>query len=297
MNNNNAPVVIFAYIRPSKLENLIVSLMRNNEFYDTKFIFYVDKYKDDSDKLKNQNVVDVIKKYSKNCNFEIHIADQNLGLKSNILKGINDSLNKYKKCIFLEDDLVVGEHFLSYMNDALEIYKDNKKVKHISGYNFPLRFASVRSSYFTQYMYCWGWATWYDRWEENTNMNINKISNLSKKTRRLFNIYGFEKDFESQLIRNQNKTLNTWAIFWFQHIFLSKGLCVNPYKSLVQNTGEDSEGVHGIDFKLYNSKINNNKVYKFPTKLKFNTLNKLRIILFYITKRFKKNLKKITFNY
>ena len=63
MNNNNAPVVIFAYIRPSKLENLIVSLMRNNEFYDTKFIFYVDKYKDDSDKLKNQNVVDVIKKY------------------------------------------------------------------------------------------------------------------------------------------------------------------------------------------------------------------------------------------
>ena len=101
--------------------------MRNNEFYDTKFIFYVDKYKDDSDKLKNQNVVDIIKKYSKNYNFEIHIADKNLGLKSNILKGVNESLNKYKKCIFLEDDLIVGKHFLSFMNDALEIYKDNKR--------------------------------------------------------------------------------------------------------------------------------------------------------------------------
>ena len=76
-----------------------------------------------------------------------------MGLKSNILKGINESLNKYKKCIFLEDDLIVMNTFCPYEH-ALEIYKDNKKVKHISGYNFPLRFASVRSSYFAQYMYC-----------------------------------------------------------------------------------------------------------------------------------------------
>ena len=123
------------------------------------------------------------------------------------------------------------------MNDALEIYKDNKKVKHISGYNFPLRFASVKDQVILHTICIAGsWATWYDRWEENTNMNINKISNLSKKLEDYLIYMAFEKDFESQLIRNQNKTLNTWAIFWFQHVFLSKGLCVNPYKSLVQNT-------------------------------------------------------------
>ena len=53
---------------------------------------------------------------------------------------------------------------------------------------------------------------------------------------------------------------------------------------------------------LNNGKINghNTDIYGFEKALqntKFNTLNKLRIIIFYLKKRFKKNLKKIKNNY
>ena len=47
------------------------------------------------------------------------------------------------------------------------------------------------------------------------------------------------KDFESQLINNDNKAIKTWAIYWSQHIFLSNGLCLNPIKSLVNNVGAE----------------------------------------------------------
>ena len=35
-------------------------------------------------------------------------------------------------------------------------------------------------------------------------------------------------NFFSQIIRNRNKTLNSWAVFWYATIFKKKGLCLNP---------------------------------------------------------------------
>lgn len=290
-NTQFAPIVIFAYKRPEKLEKLIESLISNEEFQESKIIFFVDKYKDEADKEKNLEVLGIINKYSSKYNFEIFKNTQNLGLRENIIQGINKSLNEHRKCIFLEDDLVVGKHFLSFMNKSLELYETEKKVKHISGYNYPNFFGTNNSSYFTNYMSCWGWATWLDRWEENLNFSDNNISNLVINERRKFNIYGFDKDYESQLIRNENKEIETWAIYWFQHIFLSKGLCLNPKKTLVQNTGDDNQGVHKTNNKIYNSPINNKLISKFPNKISFNNLSKIQTILFYITKKIKKKLK------
>ena len=181
-----------------------------------------------------------------------------MGLKNNILNGINTTFENYEKAIFLEDDLEVSKSFLSYMNKSLEKYINDKNVKHISGYNYPGFGGNQNASYFTPYMSCWGWGTWKDRWSENKNFTENNISNKNKLTRLKFTVLGYEKDFESQLIRNSNNEINTWAIYWFQHIFLNKGLCLNPIQSLVINNGVD--GVHGTNSKVYGSELNSLKV-------------------------------------
>ncbi len=283
-----APIVVFAYIRPKKLEKLIISLKKNAEFKNSKVIFYVDKYKDESEKKKNLEVISVIKNYCNNLNYEINHNKKNLGLKNNILNGINKSLKKYNRAIFLEDDLLVSNNFLKYMNEALNMYSDKKEVKHISGYNYPYFLGKSKSSYFNIYMNCWGWATWADRWRENNNYSNNLISNLPKADRLRFTVYGLEKDFESQLIRNQKKEIETWAIYWMQHIFLSGGFCLNPNKTLVQNTGDDNTSVHGTSSKIYTAEINNKTVTDFPKKISFKNFNKLQIMYFYYTKRLKK---------
>ena len=34
-------------------------------------------------------------------------------------------------------------------------------------------------------------------------------------------------DFWSQVIRNEKKIINTWAIFWYATIFMKRGLSLN----------------------------------------------------------------------
>ena len=111
------------------------------------------------------------------------------------------------------------------MNNSLELYKNKNIVKHISGFNYPTFVKNSDSSYFTPYMNCWGWDTWRNRWEENENFSKNLISDTGKITRLKFTVLGFEKDFESQLIRNENKEISTWAIFGFNIFSFTKG-CV-----------------------------------------------------------------------
>ena len=129
----------------------------------------------------------------------------------------------------------------------------------------------------------------YANFKVNGTLNDECVFLKNKIERLSFTIYGFEKDLESQLIRNDKKEINTWAIYWSQYIFLSRGLCLNPHNSLVVNTGNDEAAEHGINLEMYNSEINNCLIEVYPTKLKFKFLNKLRTIRFYYLKTKKKN--------
>ena len=44
-----APIVIFAYNRPDKLNNLLESLSRNKEINSSNLYFYIDHYKNKED--------------------------------------------------------------------------------------------------------------------------------------------------------------------------------------------------------------------------------------------------------
>ena len=65
----------------------------------------------------------------------------------------------------LEDDLVTSPYFLKFMNEALDFYKNEKKVWHISGWNYPIKYDGQEDVFLWRTMNCWGWATWADRWK------------------------------------------------------------------------------------------------------------------------------------
>jgi len=76
--------------------------------------------------------------------------------------------------LMIEDDIIISDDALMYVEWAAEKYKDDTSVRtvglwgHNNGYmlNAPLeekeRGKVMRQNYFT----CWGWGTWKDRWEE-----------------------------------------------------------------------------------------------------------------------------------
>ena len=55
---------------------------------------------------------------------------------------------------------------------------------------------------------------------------------------------------------NVDGSLNTWAIKWYSTIFLRRGFCLHPNKSLVSNIGTDGSGIHsGLDATFMNQPI------------------------------------------
>ncbi|MBY7886548.1 glycosyltransferase [Vibrio fluvialis] len=242
-----APVVLFVYARADHTQRTITALAANPEAIDTDLIIYADAARDDKDAVKVQSVRDVISNVKGFKSVTLHLREQNIGLARNIIEGVSNVVQQYGRVIVLEDDIVTSPAFLGFMNAALEKYKTEPKVWHISGWNYPIEY---QENFLWRTMNCWGWATWRDRWVEFDRNPSKIINSWDDSSINRFNLDGTH-DFWSQIKDNHNGKLNTWAIFWYATIFINNGLCLNPGKTLVHNIGNDGSGENCKDEDLY----------------------------------------------
>jgi len=267
-----SPVVIFCYQRIKKTKLLINSLLKNDESKDTILYIFSDGYIDNSDKFNVKKVRKYISKLKGFKKIIIIERKKNLGLSNNIISGANYIFKKHNKAIFLEDDLLVSKNFLNFMNYSLDFYFSKKEVWHISGWNYNIDISNEKyDGFLWRVMNCWGWATWRDRWKffiKNPKLITNKWSKKKIKEFNLDNSY----NFFSQITRNQENIINTWAVFWYASIFDNKGLCLNPKVSLTKNNGFDEFSSNSFfnDKKNLNFKFTSKKIFKLPILLREN---------------------------
>ena len=242
-NKTTAPIVLFVYNRPWHTKQTIEALQKNELAKESELFIYSDAPKND----QAREAVDQVRIYLKTIegfkSITIIERETNWGLAKSIIDGVSTVVNQYGKVIVLEDDLVTSPYFLKFMNDVLEFYKDEKKVWHVSGWNYPIEDDNGQDVFLWRVMNCWGWATWADRWQYYEK-DVNKlIKEFSKEDIYRFNVDGTE-NFWAQVQANQKGTIDTWAIFWYATIFKHNGLCLNPIRSYVHNIGFDGSGVH-----------------------------------------------------
>ena len=238
-----APIVLFVYNRLDHTKQTIEALQKNELAKESELFIY-------SDAVKDENAVqsvDEVRKYIKTVDgfkkVTIIEREKNWGLANSIIDGVTKIVNEYGKIIVLEDDLVTSPYFLKFMNEALEFYKDEKKVWHISGWNYPIEIDGEEDVFFWRVMNCWGWATWSDRWQYFEKDVSKTIKKFSFKEVYQFNLDGYE-NFWAQVKDNRKGIIDTWAIFWYVTIFKNNGLCLNPLVSFVRNIGRDGSGTH-----------------------------------------------------
>ena len=268
---NLSPIVLFVYNRPWHTQQTIEALQKNELAIESNLIIY-------SDEANNKNVqenvdkvrlyIDQIDKFKK---VTIIKRETNWGLANNIIDGVTKVVNQYGKIIVLEDDLITSPYFLKYMNEALEVYKDEKKVWHISGWNYPIDSDNLRDVFLWRLMNCWGWATWKDRWKYYEKDVDKTISEFNKEDIKRFNL-DVNAEFFLQIIANKEKKVNTWSIFWYATIFKKNGLCLSPSQTFVQNIGHDGSGVHSDVNDIFVSKISLNKDIDFVLNIDENKI-------------------------
>ncbi len=242
--NNLAPIVIFTYTRLETLKKTIESLKKNKMAKFSEIYIFSDCHKNKIDQPLVNNVRKYLKSIKGYKKINLISRKENYGLARNIINGVSSVIKKRKKVIVLEDDIIVSPNFLEYMNDSLIRYQNNKKIWHINSWNYEIRDHNVEyNAFFTRHMNCWGWATWEDRWKYFEKKPDKILKKFNKEKIFRFNIEN-NLNYYSQLKRNKDGKLNTWAIFWYANIFLKNGLCLSPLKTLSKNIGFDDHSEH-----------------------------------------------------
>jgi len=235
---NLAPIAIFTYNRLDFLKILIQSLKKNSLSRNSTIYFFSDNWKEESDKKKVLEVRNFIKKISGFKKIIIILRDKNFGLAKNVISGIDFVLKYNKKIIVLEDDLELSKNFLKYVNNGLDIYRNNKKVASIHGWSYPISFKKYIPDYFfIRGADCWGWGTWKRAWKKFNPDGKELVNKIKRKNlKKLFNFnnsFNYFKMLEDQVLQKNN----SWAIRWHASIFLENMYTLYPKISLVKNNG------------------------------------------------------------
>lgn len=246
-----APVLLITFNRPEHTRRTLEALLlqRPNELY-----IFQDGPRDDNadDLIKCQLVREVIDNQLSRVSFELnihkHYSNENRGCRDAIIYAISSVLKEHESVIVVEDDIITSPAFLSYMNVALEYYKDNKSVYSISGHSHsPCKFKVPDTYTYDVFasprLFNWGWATWRDRWEK-VDWSMSYYDAFIKNPAQIeaFNRGG--DDLLLMLIDEKEGKSSAWDIqFAFDH-FKHHAISIVPCISYTKNIGCDGSGTH-----------------------------------------------------
>jgi glycosyltransferase involved in cell wall biosynthesis len=240
-----APILLFCYNRPAHLKQTVEALQANPLAKNSPLIVYSDGPKNTDEEENVNQVRGYLKSLDGFSSIKLNFSKKNLGLAQSIIQGVSEILENYDNAIIMEDDLVCSTDYLEYMNDALQLYKDNPLIISISGYSFGI----VPPQDYTEETALvlrassWGWATWKDRWEK-VDWQVSDYSDFRNSAERINDLKNAGEDIVPMLIKQQQGIISSWAVRWTYHHVKHKGYCLIPLKSKIQNIGTDGSGTN-----------------------------------------------------
>ena len=281
MSMHLSPVVIFAFNRPKHLSRLLDSLSQNMEFAESELYIYVDGPRNNADLKLVEETREVAKQFSGVNVKSLVIREENLGLGKSLKTGVTELLFKHDKVIVLEDDLIVTDFFLKYMNTGLNKYQHESRVASIHGYCFGFD-EPIREPFFLKGADCLGWATWKDRWQSidwDPKALMAKIKEQSLI--REFNLDG-SHSYYSALEGESKKGFHSWAIYWHASMFSQGRLTLFPGTSLIEYAGADGSGTHVVENSdFWKTEISVESDWKFPEIISESVAAREQIIGYY----------------
>lgn len=239
--DNLAPIALFTYNRLEHLQKTVDALKKNILAPQSDLIVFSDGWKNETDKIKVERVRDYLKTIDGFKSVKIIEKETNNGLSNNLIQGISETLKVYDRIIVVEDDLVTSPFALKFLNEALEIYKNDENVATIHSHienikGLPALFFSYKSG-------CLVWATWARAWNEvifDGKYLLNEI--ITKGLSYKFDLNGSYL-FTLMLKEQTEGKLQSWAVRAYASFFLKNMLTLYPGESMAEHIGYD-EGTH-----------------------------------------------------
>lgn len=227
------------------LQRTIESLRLNTLAAESELYVYADGPKNETDA---QQVAAVRQFLSGITGFKaVHIraATQNKGLARSVINGVSEVLSHYPSVIVLEDDMLSTSDFLSFMNQALNVYATREDIFSVTGYTPPIPFpdAYPHGLFLAPRASSWGWGTWAHKWAR-ADWEVKDFQELqySADRRKAFTRGG--ADLWPMLAKQQKGIIDSWAIRWTYCQFRNDAYGLYPVHSKIKNIGTDGSGTN-----------------------------------------------------
>jgi hypothetical protein len=235
------PIALFVFRREGHARRALQALKSCKGFDESRLWVF-------SDGPKSADQIDQVEAVRQLVRAEVpgaYIVEQaqNQGLARSIISGVAELLTKSDRVIVLEDDLLVSDDFLVWMDAALDRYADENRVMQVSGHMFGVDVGP--DPVLLPFISTWGWGTWRRAWVHfDPALNGADALGADRALRRKFDVGGSYP--YSRMLREQLAgRIDSWGVVWNWSVFANKGLVVYPPKSRIRNVGMDGAGTHG----------------------------------------------------
>jgi hypothetical protein len=235
-----SPIALFVYARPEHTARTLEALSKSNLSAQSEVYIFCDGHKGSYDIARVNEVRSLVTNFEGFGRKTVVMRANNIGLARSIIDGVSTVIANHGTVIVIEDDIVVGRECLEFFNEALATYKTETTVMHISGY-VPGIVARPENegTFLFRIPFCWGWATWEDRWKmfcPDGQLLLRELK--AKKLINRFDIDGtaqFTRMLQTQIAGE----IDSWFVRWYATTLLASGLAIYPWNSVVTNIGND----------------------------------------------------------
>lgn len=253
--SNLAPVALFVYNRLDNTRRTLAALADNYLAPETELYVFSDGGRDEASWRAVRRVRKFLHEFKLRADragrfHRITLVErpENYYLERNITEGIASLFATHDTVIVLEDDICTGPGFLTYMNQAFQLYAEDRRVMHVSGFTHldligehPALVSSESESYFTPHTAGWGWGTWRDRWQQHFVHYTSAAQALEGLSPADVDRMQYGGAFPC--LHSVDRNPIPWDVCWEIAVYRAGGLALTPARTLVRNIGL-SGGTH-----------------------------------------------------
>lgn len=167
---HRAPVVLIMFNRPQMSARVMRDLKAADDAQERDLFVFIDGPRNEAERLKCEEVVHTVESFRRDFKkMQIICRTRNVGCRDNIIDAVGTVMKRYGSAIVIEDDILISRTFLTFMDQALAFYKDDKRIWCVNGFrNLGIRVPRDYEGdvYLDARNWSWGWAGWYDRWAQ-----------------------------------------------------------------------------------------------------------------------------------
>ena len=191
------------------------------------------------------------------CEVKTLFREKNLGCKEAVAGAVTWFFSNEPEGIVLEDDCLPSPEFFSFCDAMLERYRDDGRVRHITGSN--LQHGQKRgdaSYYFSRISHVWGWAGWRRVWNDyDKELKNYRPRDVEKFLKPMFRDPLIAQNWGDMAEQIRRHKVNTWDYQLGVINLMKNGVAIIPAKNLISNIGFRADGTHTLDTTNINASL------------------------------------------